>query len=68
MQDKYCDELRACAAGVLAALARAGSSLLWSNGGYGFEEAVKACVAGLEDPMQVWWGGAVRLPGWSRGG
>jgi hypothetical protein len=59
-QDKACDEQRAAAVALAAALARAGGGPLWVNAGAGWEECCKACSAALEDPFQV--GVGLRLP------
>jgi hypothetical protein len=52
-QDKVPEEVRCGFVHLLAALAQAGGTLLWANGGAAFEEAVRACVAGLDEPAQV---------------
>ena len=45
--------VRIAAISVLRAVAVAGGSALWTQGGYPFEEAVKLCLAGLEDGTPV---------------
>jgi hypothetical protein len=52
-QDRSSEELRGAAAAVLAALGRAGGPHIWTNGGAGWEEAVRLAVSGLEDPHQA---------------
>lgn len=53
-QDKACDEQQRCiAVALLTALARGGGSALWANGGHGWEEGCRMCVALLEDSSQV---------------
>eukprot|EP00803_Ostreobium_quekettii_P010737 evm.model.scf_1340.1 EVM.evm.TU.scf_1340.1 scf_1340:1414-16767(-) len=46
------DPVRIAAIGILKAVAVAGGSALWAQGGYPFEEATRMCVAGLEDSVQ----------------
>lgn len=52
-KDKTSEDVRAAAVGVLTAMAAAGGALLWTSGGYYFEEALRACVSGLEDAATV---------------
>jgi hypothetical protein len=53
LQDKAADEVRCGLVHLLAALAQAGGTFFWSNGAAVFEDAVRACVACLDEPVQV---------------
>jgi hypothetical protein len=53
VQDKSSDELRAAAAGLLAAICRAGGAVLWSAGGFYAEEALRLAVGALDDAATV---------------
>jgi hypothetical protein len=49
-QERQCSGTRAGAASLISALARAGGGVLWRDGGYMWEEAVRACVAAAQLP------------------
>ncbi len=53
VQDKTGEEVRCSLVHLLAALAQAGGIFFWSNGAAVCEDAVRACGACLDEPVQV---------------
>lgn len=49
-KDKNSEDLRAASASILTAIAKVGGGILWTNGGSGYEDAIKYSLSGLEDP------------------
>ena len=48
-QERGSEEVRAAAARVVSGLARGGCAVLWADGAYNFDQAVRACSAALLD-------------------
>lgn len=48
-QERGSEEVRAAAACVASGLARGGCAVLWADGAYNFDQAVRACTAALLD-------------------